>query len=128
MNGGMVDMHPDYIHSLAGRIRIKVPEIKGSSIRAEELEKKVQWQPGIESIKANHITGSVLIYYNPQETGQDHILRALQESGYLRQITPGWQEATGTQDGFSSLPYRVVASVAQTMMEAALTRLVTAII
>ncbi|MGQ9921563.1 MAG: HMA2 domain-containing protein [Desulfobacca sp.] len=118
----------DYLHALDGRIRIKVPVIKGSPARAGELEREVQWHPGIHSIRANPTTGNVLIYYDTQQTAQTAILQTLYELGYLQQ-TPaqGLMAATPSSDG-NSLMNVVLHSVAQSMMEMALTRLVTALI
>ncbi len=118
----------DYLHALEGRIRIKVPEIKGCPTKANELERQVQWHSGIHSIKANPTTGNVLIYYDTQQTAQNKILQTLYELGYLQQSSsPGLGKAEPTADG-NSLVNVVINSVAQTMMEMALTRLVTAII
>lgn len=118
----------DYLHALEGRIRIKVPEIKGCPAKANELERQVQWHSGIHSIKANPTTGNVLIYYDTHQTAQTKILQTLYELGYLQQTgSPGLAKAEASAEG-NSLVNVVINSVAQTMMEMALTRLVTAII
>ena len=118
----------EYVHALDGRIRIKVPEIKGSRTKAGELERQVQWQSGIHSIKANPTTGSVLIYYDSQKTEQEEIIKTMHGLGYLQPLTAKAlrvPEATAENNFLMNL---VVSSVAQSMMEMALTRLVTAII
>jgi copper chaperone CopZ len=118
----------EYVHALEGRIRIKVPEIKGSPVKAGELERKVQWQSGIHSIKANPTTGSVLIYYDSQKTEQEEIIKAMHGLGYLQPLTARTFRAPEAAAEPNSLMNLVVSSVAQSMMEMALTRLVTAII
>lgn len=118
----------DYIHALDGRLRIKVPEIKGSPLRAGELEKQVKWQPGIDYIKANPTTGNVLVYYDSEKIGQEHILKVMQESGYLQFSSSQVLNGAGSKEAQTSIMENLVASVAQSLMEAALTRLVTAII
>ncbi len=118
----------DYLHALEGRIRIKVPEIKGSPAKAGELERQVQWHSGIHSIKANPTTGNVLIYYDTRQTGQATILQTLLELGYLQQTAAPGMAAPEPAAGNNSLVNVVIQSVAQSMMEMALTRLVTAII
>ncbi len=118
----------EYMHALEGRIRIKVPGIKGSPIKAGELERQVQWQSGIHSIKANPTTGNVLIYYDSQKTEQDKILRTMHEFGYLQPLVSKAFTAPEPSAGKNSLMEIVVTTVAQSMMEMALTRLVTAII
>lgn len=118
----------DYIHALEGRLRIKVPEIKGSPVKAGELEQQVSWQPGIDYIKANPTTGNVLIYYDAQKIEQESILRTLQESGYLQTIKFRSPDDKKTKEVTTSIMENLVASVTQSLMEVALTRLVTAII
>ena len=118
----------EYVHALEGRIRIKVPEIKGFPAKAGELERQVQWQSGINSIKANPTTGSVLIYYDSQKTEQQEILNTMHELGYLQPLTAKGFSAPASPLEQNSLMELVVSSVAQSMMEMALTRLVTAII
>jgi hypothetical protein len=123
-----VQVATDYIHALEGRLRIKVPGIKGSPVKAEELEKQVSWQPGIDYIKANPTTGNVLIYYDSQRIEQESILRTLQESGYLRTLDFRSLDGKESKDVTTSIMGNLVASVTQSLMEVALTRLVTAII
>lgn len=123
-----MQMATDYIHALEGRLRIKVPEIKGSPVRAGELEKRVSWQPGIDYIKANPTTGNVLIYYNSQKIEQESILKVMQESGYFQFSNSLSLNVAGSQEAKNSIMENLVASVAQSIMEVALTRLVTAII
>ena len=118
----------DYIHALEGRLRIKVPEIKGSPVRAGELEKRVRWQPGIDYIKANPTTGNVLVYYDSEKIGQERILKVMQESGYLQFSNSQSLNVAGSNEAKTSIMENLVASVAQSIMEVALTRLVTAII
>jgi len=123
-----VQIATDYIHALEGRLRIKVPGIKGSPVRAGELEKQVKWQPGIDYIKANPTTGNVLVYYDSQKIGQKRILKAMQELGYLQFSNSGSLNSLGAQEAKTSTMENLVATVAQSIMEVALTRLVTAII
>jgi cation transport ATPase len=118
----------EYMHALEGRIRIKVPEIKGSPAKAGELERQVQWQSGIHSIKANPTTGNVLIYYDSQKTEPEKILNTLKELGYFQPLNANVFQAQESPESKNSLMGLVVSSVAQSMMEMALTRLVTAII
>jgi cation transport ATPase len=123
-----LNIDTEYMHALEGRIRIKVPEIKGSPAKAGELERQVQWQSGIHSIKANPTTGNVLIYYDSQKTEQEEILNTLKEFGYFQPLNANVFKAQDSPEQKNSLMGLVVSSVAQSMMEMALTRLVTAII
>ena len=126
--GQALNITTEYMHALEGRIRVKVPEIKGSPAKAGELERQVQWQSGIHSIKANPTTGNVLIYYDSQKTHQDQILKTMTEIGYLQPLTANVFKSQDLPEPKNSIMELVVSTVAQSMMEMALTRLVTAII
>ncbi len=126
--GQPLNIATEYMHALEGRIRVKVPEIKGSPAKAGELERQVQWQSGIHSIKANPTTGNVLIYYDSQKTQQEKILKTMTEIGYLQPLTANVFKGQELPEQKNSIMELVVSTVAQSMMEMALTRLVTAII
>ena len=73
-------------------------------------------------------TGNVLIYYDTQQTAQTAILQTLQELGYLQQTPAQGLMAPEPPTDSKALVTVVLNSVAQSMMEMALTRLVTALI
>lgn len=54
-----------YMHSLEGRLRIRLPRIKGARREAREVDLRLQQVTGVEDVSANPTTGNVLIYYNP---------------------------------------------------------------
>jgi hypothetical protein len=57
-----------YLHHVPGRIRIKIPDIKGKPIYAQELEKKLKVISGVYIVSVNSLTGSVLAYYDVGST------------------------------------------------------------
>ncbi len=117
-----------YVHALEGRLRIKIPEVKGAPHEAREIERHLAASAGVEEVTASPITGSVLILYNPRLIGQEEIIFAFQEIGYLDDSEP---KATGGASGNSTHEgglARVTTAVASTLMEMALSRLVLAII
>jgi len=57
-----------YLHHVPGRIRIKIPDIKGKPIYAQELEKKLKVISGVYIVSVNSLTGSVLAYYDEGST------------------------------------------------------------
>jgi hypothetical protein len=117
-----------YVHALEGRLRIKVLEVKGAPLRALEVERHLAQCPGVDEVSANPITGNVLILYNPRLIGQDELIFALQEIGYLEEPKPktagGAKASTGNEGAIA----KVTTVVASTLMEVALSRLVAAII
>jgi hypothetical protein len=56
----------EYWHILDGRIRIKVPEVKGSDAMAGEMESQLAKLKGVAHGKANPLTGYVLVLFDSQ--------------------------------------------------------------
>jgi len=56
----------EYGHILDGRIRITVPEVKGSHAMAGEMESQLAKLEGVAHVKANLLTGSVLVLFDAQ--------------------------------------------------------------
>jgi len=119
-------MHVDsaYVHALAGRLRIKIPRIKGAADQAEELEQHLQQFAGIESVSANPTTGNVLVLYNLQRIDQGRIILSLRESGYLSHAGSMAGGMASPQPAPQGLVEKVTSVVASTLMEVALSRLV----
>ena len=109
-----------YVHALEGRLRIKIPEVKGAPYQAREVERHLQLMTGLEEVSANPITGNVLIIYDPSLLREDQIISTLQEFGYL-------EEASSRSKG-DGMVEKLTTVVASSLMEVALTRLVTALI
>ena len=72
-----------YVHALEGRVRIKIPQVKGADRKAQEVEHRLRQTAGVEYVSANSTTGNVLILYNPRLMDQDDIISSLKEWGYL---------------------------------------------
>ena len=117
-----------YVHALEGRLRIKIPEVKGAALKAREIEGHLALSPGVEEVSANPITGSVLVHYNPRLICQEEIILALQELGYLEETTPKAVGKTGGPSQHEGTISRVATAVASSLMEVALSSLVAAII
>jgi len=113
-----------YVHALAGRLRIKIPKIKGAADQAQELEEHLQEFTGIESVSANPITGNVLVLYNPHRIDQWNIILSLRESGYLSHAGATASSLVGPQAARQGVVEKVTSVVAATLMEVALSRLV----
>jgi hypothetical protein len=109
-----------YVHALEGRLRIKIPEVKGAPNQAREVESHLHLLTGMEEVSANPITGNVLILYDPSLLREDQIISTLQDLGYLEEASPRRKG-----DGMVEI---LTTTVASSIMEVALTRLVTALI
>jgi hypothetical protein len=86
------------VQALEGRLRLKIPEVKGAPFRARELVHNLAQSPGVDEVAANSITGSVLILYNPRLIGPEEVVLAIQEIGCLQGPQPrpdGGEKITG---------------------------------
>ena len=68
---------------LDGRIRIKVPEIKGSPAMAGEMESQVAKLEGVAHVKANLLTGSVLVLFDAQVISHYQIFAVINDLTYM---------------------------------------------
>uniref|UniRef100_A0A7V4G6J1 Cation transporter n=1 Tax=Desulfobacca acetoxidans TaxID=60893 RepID=A0A7V4G6J1_9BACT len=117
-----------YVHALDGRLRIKIPEVKNAPPKAREVEQHLKLSPGVDQVSANPVTGNVLILYNPRLIGQEEIILALKELGYLEEGRPQGPGAPGMTQDQGGFLTKVTTTVASTLMEVALSRLVAALI
>jgi copper chaperone CopZ len=76
------------LHVMEGRLRIKVPEVKGVPEEARAIERQLGGLDGVSDVAANPVTGSVLVFYDTELTGIDEITEALEGWGYLSQPVP----------------------------------------
>ena len=60
-----------------GRIRIRVRGLRGDLPRGLGLATQLRGMSGVETVCTNNLTGTVLVVYDPRETGRDDILAAV---------------------------------------------------
>jgi len=72
-----------YVHEIPGRLRVKIPLVKGRPGTAQEIEKLLRAIEGIDSTATNTTTGSVVINCNSKTLTSDKILSALNRSGWF---------------------------------------------
>jgi len=123
-----VQIISSYVHALDGRLRIKIPEVKNAPLKAREVEHHLKLLPGVEQVSANPVTGNVLILYNPNLISQAEIVLALRELGYLQEQPSQGSKAAGSAQNQDHFLTKVTTTVASALMEAALSRLVAALI
>jgi hypothetical protein len=82
---GKVAMMPvlDYVHAINGRMRVKVPEVKRSVKFALRIEGWLGSMDGVREVRANPVTGNVLILHDPEKIAGREILGALIAAGYM---------------------------------------------
>jgi hypothetical protein len=110
----------DYLHALDGRIRIKIPELKGSPEKSQEIKQHLSTCAGINYVQANPTTGNALILYNSMEISQNEIIALLKEGlGCFR--APAAMNGNRQGEGLAG-------TVARAFMESALQTMVMALI
>ncbi len=117
-----------YVHALNGRLRIKILEIKGNPLRAQEIENQFNLMTGIRQITANPVTGSLLFIYDPHLLKQEEIWAVLREMGYFGDHSGGHPGFLDSAAGPHGVVEKITTTLASGLMEVALTRLVGALI
>ncbi|MEJ2672159.1 MAG: hypothetical protein P8168_08160 [Deltaproteobacteria bacterium] len=117
-----------YVHALTGRLRIKIPEIKGNPIKAQEIEKHFDLLTGMQQVSANPVTGSLLLIYDPRLLKQGEIMAVLKELGYFHDLAGRPAASGGSVSRDEGVVGKVSTIVASGLMEAVLTQLVSALI
>jgi heavy-metal-associated domain-containing protein len=64
---------------LDGRIRIKVPQVKGSPAMAGEMESQLAKLEGVAHVKANLLTGYVLVLFDAQVISHYHVFAVIND-------------------------------------------------
>ena len=69
------------VHHVAGRLRIRNPNIKGSARDTARYCDVVRCLPGVHAVKGRAVTGSVIIEYDPFVTRPEQLLVLLGAKG-----------------------------------------------
>jgi copper chaperone CopZ len=67
----------DFVHYVPGRLRIRVPHIRGDLRQSGLLERSLRLMPGVDSVTISMTTGSILVSYNSRRTDPAALLDAL---------------------------------------------------
>ena len=62
-------------HAIPGRVRIKLPKVKGNPVLAAEIERRLAALRVIEGVEVSPLTGSVLLGYDPRMLESLHTLK-----------------------------------------------------
>jgi len=105
-----------YVHVVDGRLRVKVPDLKGAPAVACVMESGLRALPGVESVTASAVTGSVVVVHDPEVTEPAEILAAIRALAGL--------SGPAARDPTPAAPFRMggmlAASLARVAFEAAL--------
>lgn len=79
----MIQTDNHYIHTLNGRLRVKVPAIRRQPDFAKAFENDLACMTGIISVQANPMTGNVLVRFDPTQVDEVEVISAVSHlSGY----------------------------------------------
>lgn len=73
----------EYNQTLDGKILMRVPEVKGSSEMAWGIESQVSKLNGVAHVKANLVTGSVLVLFDSQVISHYQVFAVIQDFIYF---------------------------------------------
>jgi hypothetical protein len=123
-----MDRSASYVHALTGRLRLKIPGLKGNVMQAQAIENHFNLMIGMEEVSANPVTGSLLFIYNPNLLKQEEIFAALAERGYFQDSSGRPAAFLSSASGHQGVVDRITSTLASGLMEVALTHLVSALI
>ena len=72
-----------YYHNVPGRLRVKIPMLLNSPSKGRCIEQLIAPHRGIEQIKVNALTGSMIVFYDPDLVQGEQIIGILVENGYF---------------------------------------------
>lgn len=72
-----------YVHNVPGRLRVKIPAIKGAPDRARTIQRVLSEIEGVISIRANMLTGSLVVKYDEAFTSGRKILEELKSNRWF---------------------------------------------
>jgi copper chaperone CopZ len=88
-----------YSHVTPGRLRIKIHQMKGSQEIALGIERILKGVDGVNSVRANPLTGNALVLFDPSDLSHTDVIEILVKHGYLRKP----QKTVGAQIKRSSV-------------------------
>jgi hypothetical protein len=73
----------ELLHFVPGRIRTRFHRLKGNQTLAGEVRNKLSAAEGVEGVEASHLTGTVLIRYEPNLIQWESVLSIAVELNLL---------------------------------------------
>jgi hypothetical protein len=67
-------------HQIPGRVRLQIDSMRHDPVRSAELEQRLIDLPGIDYVRANPKTGSLVVEYDPELSGSLNVLGAIAEA------------------------------------------------
>ncbi len=78
----------EVVHHVPGRMRVKLPRSKRTPYVLREIRQFVSGLGGVHRVEINAVTGSILVYYNPESHEEMQSLAASAQ----HQDAPDWEQ------------------------------------
>ena len=76
------------MHLTPGRLRLRMPERRGDERFAQQVEAALARMPGVTQARANPVTGSILVLFDPRQLDALQILAELESRGLVGRHLP----------------------------------------
>jgi hypothetical protein len=110
------------MHHVPGRLRVRLAEVKGNPGKARNVVQQFTAMPGVASVESSTLTGSVVIYYDPNAADVNALLAGV---GFEAGCPVAVRRRSSLQD---QIAQRAAAAVLNVLIEKAIVRLVVAIL
>ena len=101
------------LHHVPGRLRVRVPEVKGSIEKGRALESSLLRLKGISRVECRELTGSLVIHYNPSIVEFQKLGAALGGVPNFMPATTSSEYCRGAKITRVDVPRKVLGKVAQ---------------
>jgi copper chaperone CopZ len=111
------------VHHVPGRLRLRIAALKRNPGRAKAVQDLIEGRPGITSVDASALTGSVTVLYDTGTMTPAEILRVLREHGFV--VAAGTEVApVGAADSDAAVTTEVGDFLAKVLVGAVLEKVV----
>ena len=114
------------IHHVPGRLRVRVPSVKGNPECGGVVEASMRGISGVKHVRSNTLTGSVVVEYDPGVTDTASLFAGLREHGF-RQVDPfaappGVSRRSSSLQPSPAMGEKVAKAIAMYVVEKAIER------
>jgi hypothetical protein len=97
------------VHEITGRIRVRLPSLKGETPASDTLVGEMRSLEGVRSVCINHTTGSLIVKYNPKITNSHAVYNTILSNGFKELLV---EEPGQSQNGIRAKARAAIAQVA----------------
>jgi hypothetical protein len=105
-----------YIHSVPGRLRIKIPLLKRNAFELGKIQVALRETRGVNRIRVDQLTGSVIIHYNPGLVQLKALLEFMRKRGFIED-TRETRKSSASQEFFTTFVQEVGRSLLSSTLQ-----------